>query len=139
MKSIILNKIYTIIDFTFLKYRLPAFLGLLFLLLMPSNGFDISACIFNSVLDIPCPACGLTRSMSSLLKFNILQGFTFHPLGFIALIYLIVTLITNQPNYIKSKFNNNFKAITIVFSFRFIVFLFLITWFIKLNTEFKIF
>jgi len=138
MKSIILNKIYSIIDFTYLKYRLPAFLGLLFLILMPSNGFDIYACIFNSVFDIPCPACGLTRSMSSLLKFNVFQGFTFHPLGFIVLIYLIVTLITNQPDYLKSKFTNNSKVIMIVFSFRFIGFLFLITWFIRLILEFNI-
>ncbi len=132
MKNIEINKITSLIDFEEIKFRLPAFLGLLFLSVMPSNGFGISACLFKSIFDIPCPACGLTRSMSSFLNFDLTLSLIYHPLGIMVLFYLIVTLFTNQPDYLMSKYGNKSKTLLILFSFRFIAILFIIIWFIKL-------
>jgi uncharacterized protein DUF2752 len=132
MKALIINKLYPLIDYPNIKFRLPAILGLLFLFLMPSIGFKFSTCLFYSIFDIPCPACGLTRSMSSILNFDFSLSLFYHPLGSIVLLYLIVTLFTNQPDFLKSNFTCKSKILSVVFSFRFIAILFIITWFIKI-------
>lgn len=39
-------------------------------------------CIYISLFGIPCPGCGMTRAVLSLLKFKVLQAFYYHPMVF---------------------------------------------------------
>lgn len=47
-------------------------IGLMWLLDMP--------CIFMHFLNIPCPGCGMTRAMLSVLRFDIVGAFRYHPM-----------------------------------------------------------
>ena len=37
-------------------------------------------CMFYNYTSIPCPSCGMTRAFKSLLSFDIMQAFWYHPL-----------------------------------------------------------
>lgn len=39
-----------------------------------------SMCMFYNYTSIPCPACGMTRAFKSLLSFDIMKAFWYHPL-----------------------------------------------------------
>lgn len=38
-----------------------------------------TTCIFIYLFDIPCPGCGMTRALLSLLKFDIKSAFLYNP------------------------------------------------------------
>lgn len=111
-----------------IRYRLPSLLAILIIVMMPPDGFGFSVCLFQHLFGLPCPACGLTRSMASILHFEWVKSFLYHPLGGIVLAYLVICLVTNQPDYFKSKLVANRKIWQRVFSYQFLFFLFLAVW-----------
>lgn len=52
------------------------------------NGF----CIFKKVFNLPCPVCGLTHSINSVLHLNIAESLHFHLLGFPIVIFLLILI-----------------------------------------------
>ena len=57
-------------------------LGLLLLgFILPSDGMGVPLCTFKRWLRLPCPGCGLTRSVSSILHGDVLKSWNYHPLG----------------------------------------------------------
>ena len=68
-------------------------------------------CIFKRFLHIPCPSCGLTRSIKAILKFNLIESFNYNILGIpvflfiiFSVIFLIIDIIRNDDKYIKNVF-----------------------------------
>lgn len=114
------------------RFRVTALLILVVLALLPSDGLGFSACLFNRIFGIPCPACGLTRSLSSLLNFEWSKSIAYHPLGGLVLFLLFLLLLTNRPDYLKMKLGRTEKAGKIIFSFPFLMGLFLIVWIIRI-------
>ena len=110
-----------------MKYRLPSFVVLAFISIISSDGIGFSLCIFQNMFGFSCPACGLTRSMSSLLRLDVLKSFSYHPLGFIILGFILLCLLTNYPGYLGSK-NKVFKQI---FSFKLMTLLFIVVWLLR--------
>ncbi len=47
---------------------------------------EVHACIFKSVAGIPCPSCGSTRSVISLMQGDIVQAVLWNPMGLFLLI-----------------------------------------------------
>lgn len=91
--------------------RLKNFLILLFsnlfIFLSVSNKIKLE-CIFKRLFKISCPACGLTRSIRSLLKLDIISSFKYNifgPLVFIIfiiyMVFLIIDIIKNKDKTIK--------------------------------------
>lgn len=80
-------------------FRLPSALVLIALAVLPLASLDLVACPFRWITGIPCPFCGLSRSVSCLLKFDLTQSLAFHPLGIIALVFLIACVVTNRLDY----------------------------------------
>ena len=58
-------------------------------------------CMFHLTTGMPCPGCGLTRSVMSLLRGNVQESLLFHPFGpplFAALVVaIIVALLPTKP------------------------------------------
>lgn len=52
-------------------------------------------CIFQNLTGLPCPGCGLTRSMTAVLHGDLSSSWTYHRLGLITLAYIILQLLTN--------------------------------------------
>jgi hypothetical protein len=61
--------------------------------LSASNEESAGICLFKHATNIPCPSCGTTRSVISLLEGNFMAALWINPLGLIAAIILLVTPI----------------------------------------------
>ncbi len=54
-------------------------------------GKDINGvCLFKKITSLPCPSCGSTRSVLSLLKGDLSGAFLLNPLGFIILAVIVI-------------------------------------------------
>ena len=85
------NKLYRILSIACLA-------GYIWLYFNLSNYYSkttsqIGVCLFKRVTSIPCPSCGTTRSIASILQGNLLQAFYWNPFGFLLLAVLIITPI----------------------------------------------
>lgn len=59
----------------------------------PHSSQNFGVCVFKETTDIPCPACGTTRSVLFLLKGEIIQSFLTNPLGILAVLGMIFVSI----------------------------------------------
>lgn len=51
---------------------------------------QFTVCLFKNITGIPCPSCGITRSIISLMHLDLNNAFHWNPLGFLALVAMIV-------------------------------------------------
>jgi len=62
-------------------------------------------CLFKLTFHIPCPGCGMTRSLTALWHGDLLLSFRYHPLGIplfaVAATTLLISLI--QPGRITAE------------------------------------
>lgn len=54
------------------------------------------SCMFKNLTGYPCPGCGLSRSLVSVLHGDPAAGFTYHRLGLITLFYIVLQLLTRM-------------------------------------------
>ena len=82
---------------------------------------DGNLCYLKSTIGVPCPGCGLTRAYLCLFNRNLKEAFYLHPLFFIPLILVVVTLLNFQPfielGIIKKIYSNNVFWICIIVPF----------------------
>lgn len=52
-------------------------------------------CIFKNLTGLPCPGCGLTRSMTAAIRGNVSQSWMFHRLGLMTTIYILLQFLLN--------------------------------------------
>ncbi|MFQ5607808.1 MAG: DUF2752 domain-containing protein [Candidatus Zixiibacteriota bacterium] len=87
-------------------HRLAALAALVVFFLLPSDGIGLILCPFKNITGLDCPACGLTRSVSSLLHLDFGRSLFYHPLGAPALLGLMLITVpvryTGQGNASKS-------------------------------------
>ena len=74
------------------KAQVTVLLMLLVGIILPSSGMGIPLCVFKHLFSLPCPGCGLMRSVSSVLHGDFLKSWGYHPLGifFVAAAVLFV-------------------------------------------------
>jgi len=68
-----------------------AWLGLLLAVISSPHGLGIPLCFFQDATGVPCPGCGLTRSLSCGLRGMFLESFQYHPMGLLILALFIFT------------------------------------------------
>lgn len=54
---------------------------------------QVEACFIKKTTSIPCPSCGSTRSLISLIQGDFSQALYFNPIGFVIAIIMIVAPI----------------------------------------------
>lgn len=50
-------------------------------LLMPPTGIGLDLCWFHSNTGLPCPGCGITRSLASMAHLDLARAEALHPFG----------------------------------------------------------
>jgi hypothetical protein len=68
-----------------------AWIGLLVALLTPPQGPGIALCSFQAATGLPCPGCGLMRSLSCAARGLWFESWNYHPLGLSILALFVVT------------------------------------------------
>ena len=95
------------------------------------NFFGIRICPFFNIFKIPCPGCGLTRSIKSILSGHIIEGMKYNVLGIplilIFIIYIIL-ILSKKKKYLDSLLYKN-KRILILVS----IIITIIVWIININ------
>ncbi len=66
-----------------------------------NNG--INTCIIKQVTGIPCPSCGATRSIISLLQYNLEEALYWNPIGIILVIIMTISPIWIVIDYLRKK------------------------------------
>ena len=51
---------------------------------------ETSLCIIKNVTNVPCPACGTTRSVLKIVNGNFSEGFLINPLGYLSAAVLFI-------------------------------------------------
>ena len=76
---------------------------------------DPGVCLFKHFTNIPCPSCGSTRSILSLLHGDILGSIAWNPFGLILMLILVISPlwifydVVNRKESLM-KFYNNFEC-----------------------------
>lgn len=115
-----------------IKYFLTE-VSLLLIIALLCDFFEIRVCLFYNIFKIPCPGCGVTRSVIEFFKGNIIKSIQFNILGSLIIItcsiYLFLLIIKKDD--ILYNFIENHKKIIIIIS----VILLLLIEFINLNNS----
>ncbi|MEQ8349954.1 MAG: DUF2752 domain-containing protein [Leptospiraceae bacterium] len=73
-----------------LRYLAPIFLMLAYW----AGNSGVSICFFYSITGLPCPGCGMTRSVHFLIHGDLIHSLKYHPLGFVTLGICLLVVAT---------------------------------------------
>lgn len=66
---------------------------------------DISFCIFKSVTDVPCPACGSTRATMLLFQGNVANSIFLNPIGLLLNSFIAVSIFWIISDIFRDKYS----------------------------------
>lgn len=67
-----------------------AWLGLSLALFSPPHGSGIALCWFQGATGLPCPGCGMTRSLSCGIRGMFSESWHYHPMGLLILVLFVL-------------------------------------------------
>lgn len=73
-------------------------------------------CLIRGIIGIPCPACGITRAIKSLIRLNIKDALYYNPLFLMPFIFMVVLIFKRK--YIKVTAKVCAITLIIVYIFR---------------------
>jgi len=79
---------------------------------LPTDGLGVSICWFKSLFGLPCPGCGLTRSVTCITHLQFSKAWGYHPFGpivyalFVANALLLVVPHKNRER-LKQRISRN--------------------------------
>lgn len=81
-----------------------AWLGLLLAVVVPPHGLGFSICWLQNTIGLPCPGCGLTRSLSCGIRGLFAESWNYHPFGlFILTLFLLTALRSLAPERFRDR------------------------------------
>ena len=109
------------------------FLGLILIFFIYLK-FNIP-CLFKKTFHIPCPACGMTRAIKSIMNFNIYKSFSYNILTFPLIIIIFLLFITTIIDLLYNKHYLNKIINTITKNYHIIIILLIISWIINIYKQ----
>jgi len=98
---------------------IAAWAGLLSAILTPPHGTGFTICWLKSATSLPCPGCGLTRSLSCVLRGMFTESWHYHPFGFLVLaLFVTITAASLLPrlrNYLICLIESNSRMSNILY------------------------
>src|SRR5262245_20347391 len=75
--------------------------GLLLAGFTPPRGVGATVCWIKAGTGLPCPGCGLTRSMSSAMRGMFAESWQFHPFGILILGFFICAAVMSMAPVLR--------------------------------------
>lgn len=96
------NKLYTLLLTACIAGYIWLFIGLS----QQHAQSKTEACFIKKITNIPCPSCGSTRSILSLIQGNFMEAFYINPMGFLIAfilllcpIWIVLDVITKRNTF----------------------------------------
>lgn len=70
---------------------------------MQAHDHHFASCLFKATTGIPCPSCGITRSIEALLHTDFKQAFYLNPLGFLILPLIVIVPVWIMADLLQRK------------------------------------
>jgi hypothetical protein len=64
---------------------------------------SVEVCLIKRITSLPCPSCGSTRSILSLLHGNFLEALSINPIGILIAFIMILTPLLILLDYLTKK------------------------------------
>ena len=88
-----------------------ALLALTLSVFLPADGLEITVCWFRWCFELPCPGCGLTRSITSISHLQFENAWRYHPFGpLVYAVFVANTLLLIIPQTMRGKFRNKISS-----------------------------
>ncbi len=79
-------------------------------LLLPLGAVDVSICVFYNMTGLPCPGCGLSRSLHSFVHLQPGHALMYHPLGFfgaLGAVFFTLTAVWRAPGRLFERYKHH--------------------------------
>ena len=100
-----------------LKKFIPTF-ALFYVVIFLIRKIFSTVCYFRILFGIPCPACGISRAFSLILKGHFILAFKMHPMIYFVIFWCLLFII---QRYFNNNLSSIFKFYTIICIILFIV------------------
>ncbi|NQX82980.1 MAG: DUF2752 domain-containing protein [Flavobacteriaceae bacterium] len=75
----------------------------LYLVFNSAENTSFSVCLFKNITTIPCPSCGSTRAVLSVLKGDIIESINMNPMGLVIFAIMVLSPIIIVYDVLFSK------------------------------------
>lgn len=72
-----------------------AWAALLGAFIHPAHGLGLDICYLRIVSHVPCPGCGLSRSLSCLVRGMVTDAWSYHPFGIVFLVLFVSIAVSS--------------------------------------------
>jgi hypothetical protein len=102
---------------------IAAWLGLFLATVTPPHGTSFSVCWFKNCTGLPCPGCGLTRSLSCGLRGMFVESWQYHPMGLLILTMLLaIAFASVLPPRLRERLSNYMESRAYAFNLLYLAF-----------------
>ena len=75
---------------------------------MPPDGIGSTVCTSYKMFGYPCPGCGLTRSVASILHGHFESAWGYHPMGYgVAAVFVLMVLTALVPRRVALRWRDH--------------------------------
>lgn len=106
-----------------LKISILILIGLtiLFFFIIKFGKLTGSICLIRGITGIPCPSCGMSRAIHSVINGDILNAFRFHPLFWLPFLFAVLFIIFKRK-FFKCILISTISLMIVVYILRMIMF-----------------
>ena len=80
-------------------------------LFLPPDGLGINVCWFQYWFDLPCPGCGMTRSVTCISHLQFAKAVAYHPFGPLVYTFFVANIVVLlMPRSWRADLKERFEA-----------------------------
>lgn len=91
-------------------------------------------CLFNKILGIPCPGCGIIRSFMAISRLDLYSALYYNPTGVLLVSLIIIQIFLRILAITKDGFDKTIIIFSKISNYCLLISL-MVVWILKINTQ----